>query len=219
VLPHRQNLCSSVCWDQRGIFKKCLILHASRQLRHEALSLFASSNLFEVRLHFGELHTLSMMNVLCVDPVAANALRNIEVVSSFACYHAHTMMPFFGCVSVFVDRDAETVTQTREDSWTMKMECDRNLKHGLVGEKCNRLREETVVRLLREVEAAELHVKERDVRKGVLEDLAVRMAKKKQKKQGVIMKINSGVGRALKREASMVGATLERYRETATFLG
>ncbi|KAK5166866.1 uncharacterized protein LTR77_007595 [Saxophila tyrrhenica] len=219
VLPYRQDLRGSVCYNQQWIFSQCRIFHASRQLRQEALSLFAGSNLFEIRLHFGELHTLSMMNVLCQDPVAANALRNVEVVCSFTCAHAHTIMPFFGCVSVFFDRKAGTVTRTGAESWTNNMECDRNLKYGLVGEKCQRVREERVATLLQEVQAVGLHEKEGGFRKDELEELAARIVKKRRKGSGVVMPKVNFFGRALKREASVVGGALERYRKSSSFLG
>lgn len=153
------------------------------------------------------------MNVLCLDPVAMNALRNLEVVSSFTCSHNHTMMPFFGCVSVFVDRTNHTVIRTGPESWTNQMLCDRNMKWGVVGEKCIRVREENVVRLFEGVQAAGLHEKEREITGGELEELAKKV---KAKKASTLM---PKVSRAIKREASMVSNAVERYRETATFLG
>jgi hypothetical protein len=159
------------------------------------------------------------MNVLCLDPVAANSLRHLEVVSSYACSHSHTMMPFFGCVSVHVDRDAGTVSRTGAASWTNSMECDRNLKYGAVGDKCHRVREENTVRLLTTVEAIGLHDKDVRLGKAELEELAASMGRKRRKSSGVILPKINGFGRALKREASMVSHAVERYRDTATFLG
>lgn len=148
-----------------------------------------------------------------------NALRNLEVVSSFICSHNHTMMPFYGCVSVFVDRTNHVVMRTGEESWTNNMLCDRNMKWGMVGEKCIRVREEQVVKLLEEVKAAGLHEKEREVTGGELEELAKKVGGKKGKGGRRGSTIMPKVGRAIKREASMLNNAVERYRETATFLG
>jgi hypothetical protein len=93
------------------------------------------------------------------------------------------------------------------------MECDRALKYGEVGEKCKRVREENVQWLMAEVQASDIQNKEIAMMKTDLEALAERMGKKGKKS-----KFNL-IGRALKKEASMVNNTVERYRQTATFLG
>ena len=115
-----------------------------------------------------------------MDKDALACVRQIEVVADYWCPHKKQIMPFYGSVSVLIDRDQGSIKESIY-SWPNWRQChgDRSDIDPSKEGKCRSIREEHLNRLHCEVELMGLHKEDCELSREFMEELAGRLGKKR----------------------------------------